>query len=78
MDKHQKNVVDQVISLIEGGRPALAAALDISEQAIHKWVKSGRIPTERVRDVEELINFQITRYEMRPDIYGTQPENKAA
>lgn len=54
-----------------GGRRAAAAALGITPQAIQKWVTSGRIPVERVLDVER--RTSISRYVLRPDVYGDNP-----
>lgn len=42
----------------------------ISPQAVSKWTKSG-VPPERVLAVEAACNQAVTRYELRPDIFGT-------
>ncbi|HMM73696.1 MAG TPA: Cro/CI family transcriptional regulator [Rhodocyclaceae bacterium] len=55
---------------IAGGKSAAAEALGISRQAIWKWDVA---PIERVADLERLAKGKITRFELRPDIFGTQP-----
>lgn len=47
-----------------GRRVALAEALKINPGAISQW---GRIPAERVLDIERLTG--IPRHELRPDLY---------
>ncbi len=52
-----------------GGSVGLAKALgDITPQAISQWTK---VPAERVLDVERITG--VSRYELRPDIFGPHP-----
>ncbi len=46
---------------------ALAKKLRISNAAVCKWIRKGRIPAERVLAVEAATG--ISRHELRPDIY---------
>jgi DNA-binding transcriptional regulator YdaS (Cro superfamily) len=51
-----------------GGQTALAKALGLSSQgSISRWVSTGRIPAERVLDVERATG--VPRHELRPDLY---------
>jgi DNA-binding transcriptional regulator YdaS (Cro superfamily) len=68
-------IVDATIRAKEaaGGPTALAAALTesgerISSQGVSKWL---RVPAERVLEVERLTG--VSRYELRPDVYGPAP-----
>lgn len=54
--------------MICGGPKHLGARLGISRQAVSKW---RRAPAERVLEIERITG--ISRYEMRPDIYGDPP-----
>ena len=47
----------------------LAKRLNITQGAISQWI-STRVPAERVIRVEEETNGLVSRYEMRPDIFG--------
>lgn len=49
---------------------SLPAGEQITPQAVSKWARSG-VPAERVLLVEKACGGAVTRYELRPDIYGT-------
>lgn len=54
---------------IAGGPAALAKVIGgISPQAVSQWKK---IPAERVLEVERCTG--ISRYDLRPDVFGTMP-----
>lgn len=55
---------------LAGGQTAMALALGVSVQAVNKWMKKGSPPPERVLSIEKLVLGQVTRYQLRPDIYG--------
>lgn len=59
-----------------GTQQALAAALGIRSASISGWKALGRVPAERVLDVEEATG--VSRYDLRPDIFGTPPAQGAA
>jgi DNA-binding transcriptional regulator YdaS (Cro superfamily) len=56
-----------------GGAKALAKKLEISRQAVEKWIEHERIPAERVLELEEFTG--ISRHDLRPDLY---PRDSAA
>ena len=58
---------------IAGGVTHLARKLGLSYQAVRKW-EAGRVPAERCRAIEIATNGQVTRHELRPDIFGPAPE----
>lgn len=62
---------------VVGGQAELAKRLNISPQAVNKWIKRGLVPPERVLEVERLTNGAVTRYELRPDVFGTAHAIKA-
>ena len=55
-----------------GGMKPLAALLGVRYQAIQAWRALGRPPAERCLAIERLTG--ISRYDLRPDIYGPAPE----
>ena len=52
-----------------GSQAALARELNLSAMAVSKWVKKGHPPAERVVDIEAACNGEVTRAELRPDLY---------
>lgn len=50
-----------------GGVAQLAKLCKVSYQAVQKWQAAGKLPVERVLEVERLTD--VSRYELRPDIY---------
>ena len=76
--KHRKNLykrrmnskspaIEQAATAV-GNKSMLARALGIQVQSIQQW---KRIPAERVLDVERISG--ISRYVLRPDIFGPAP-----
>lgn len=52
-----------------GGVRATAAAMGVSPAAVVKW-KRTRVPAERVLELERAVESRVTRYQLRPDVYG--------
>lgn len=48
----------------------IAGHLGVTESAVRHWISGiRRIPAERVLAVEHATGGEVTRYELRPDIY---------
>lgn len=54
---------------IVGGQSTLARLLGVKPQAVQKWCATGKVPPLRALAVEAACNGQITRHELRPDMY---------
>lgn len=50
----------------------LARDLGISAPAVSRWIRRDRVPIDRVLEIERL--YGISRYELRPDVYGEAPQ----
>lgn len=50
-----------------GGRRAVAEAIGVRYQAVQKWQRLGRLPAERVLELEKISG--ISRSSLRPDLY---------
>jgi DNA-binding transcriptional regulator YdaS (Cro superfamily) len=64
--------IEKAVKII-GSQTALAKHFEIEPQAVQQWISSGRVPTKRVLGIEALTNGEVSRHELRPDIY---PEDK--
>lgn len=58
-----------------GGQSALARSLKVTPQAVQKMCATGRVPAERVLDIERLTG--IGRSELRPDLYPRSTDEAA-
>lgn len=69
--KLPKSAIDASRKLIDmlGGPSVLAKYFELTPWAVSKW--RLRIPAERVLELESLADCAVTRYEVRPDVYGT-------
>lgn len=56
-----------------GTQEALAAALGIRSPSISEWRQRGQVPIERCVQIEEATGGEVTRYDLRPDVFGKAP-----
>lgn len=59
--------LEKAIAVV-GSQSALARALVVSPQAVNQWLKS-KVPAERVLEIEGATKGQVTRHDLRPDLY---------
>lgn len=76
MESTTQDIVTRAIAAV-GGPVAMATALTssgkrISSQAIGQW---RRVPAERVLEVEALTG--LSRYDLRPDVYGERRDTSS-
>lgn len=83
--------IQKAVDLI-GGQSALAKAIfgwhllqgrkvKISQANIWAWLnvsKSPMPPAEHCRAIEEITAGAVTRYDLRPDVFGTNPSQQEA
>lgn len=58
-----------------GGQTGLAKAIGGSVKQAHvwKWLRSGRVSAERALEIERATNGAVSKYDLRPDIFGPTP-----
>lgn len=59
-----------------GGLTALANAIKTTPQVVVNWRKRG-VPAERVIDIEVATRGEVSRHELRPDLYPRDAEASA-
>jgi DNA-binding transcriptional regulator YdaS (Cro superfamily) len=62
---------------VMGSQEALAKALGIRSPSISEWRKREQVPAERCRDVEKVTRGQVTRHDLRPDLYSEASDAEA-
>lgn len=61
-----RKAIDEV-----GSMAALARHLGITKGAVHQWTAPGRkVPPEHCIAIERATDGKVTRYELRPDVFG--------
>lgn len=60
-----QEALQKVISII-GGQTTLARHLGITYQSVHGW---DVCPADRALDLESLTDAQVTRHQLRPDVF---------
>lgn len=59
-----------------GSQAALAKALKVKPQHVWNWLnRDKKVPAEMVIPIETATEGEVTRHQLRPDLY---PESKAA
>ena len=56
-----------------GSQDRLAEALNLKSPSITGWRSRNRVPAERCREIEEATEGLVTRYQLRPDVFGDAP-----
>lgn len=64
---YKKPITDAISAA--GGVTKLAKLIGITHSAILQWDK---VPPGRALDVERATESRVTRYEMRPDVFGSK------
>jgi len=63
------NLIHKAI-MIAGNQEKLAAAVGVSQTAVHKWLKGGKISAENAFAIHTVTNGAVDKCELRPDIFN--------
>lgn len=70
--------VSVAASCLEGGITALARALDVTPSTVSQWISGHRpVPHKRCWEIEEVTGGKVSRFDLRPDIFGPSPDQAA-
>lgn len=74
-----KTPLDRAVDAVPGKtKRALAQACGVKPQAVSQWFSRGIVPVGRCLAIEDATRGSVTRYELRPDIFGDKPDSHAA
>lgn len=62
---------------IVGTQDRLASILKIKVPSMYNWRTSGQVPAARCLGIERATHGEVTRYDLRPDIYGAKPKESS-
>lgn len=64
---------------LSGGTVALARKVGVRPATVSEWVSGRRpVPAERCLSIERATNGSVTRYDLRPDVFGEAPQSEEA
>lgn len=66
------SAIEQACTAV-GGQSHLAQRLGVSPQAVSKWIVKARAPAQRCLEIEVATGGAVSRYALRPDVYGAAP-----
>jgi DNA-binding transcriptional regulator YdaS (Cro superfamily) len=60
-----------------GGQAALGRKIGRKQSTIWNWLKNG-IPADQCPAIEQATDGAVTRYDLRPDVFGEAPKKRTA
>lgn len=71
------NLIDKAVKIC-GSQTALANIVGVKQQYVWNWLnKNKSVPAEYVIPIEKATKGEITRHELRPDIYPSEEQKTA-
>ena len=61
-----------------GGIAEMAAKIGVGPTAVSNWQLRKKVPAERCLAIEAATDGAVTRYELRPDVFGAPPAKREA
>lgn len=59
---------------LAGGQSALARRIGKTQSHVAQWLRRGRAGPTACIAIETAVGGQVTRYELRPDVFGKPPQ----
>lgn len=60
----------KAIAAAGGSHKELASLIGVRPNVVWNWVSREKVPADKVLDIERALNGAVTRYELRPDVFG--------
>tara|TARA_R110001583_G_scaffold155783_4_gene307444 strand:- start:298 stop:543 length:246 start_codon:yes stop_codon:yes gene_type:complete len=77
-----KQVINQYVLVaaeVLGGKKALAKAIGVTPQFVGQLACGARpVPPRHCIPIEVASNMAVSRYDLRPDVFGENPKNSEA
>lgn len=68
-----KTAIETAIS-IANSQSELARRIGTRQGTLWKWIRKNRVPAEYCVAIERATEGQVTRYQLRPDVFGSTPD----
>lgn len=63
---------------LAGGQAALARRIGKTQAQVAQWLRRGRVGPTACIAIETAVGGQVTRYQLRPDVFGEPPQPNEA
>lgn len=70
--------LSQYLQENEISQQQFADLVGVTQGRVSQWLGGDRVPAERCAEIEAATNGQVTRYELRPDVFGEAPKSQVA
>jgi DNA-binding transcriptional regulator YdaS (Cro superfamily) len=70
----QTTAIKRAVEIVGGGA-SLARYIGVNRASVQDWIRRGIVPATRAIEIEKATDGQVTRQELRPDLY---PDESAA
>ncbi|MRW88831.1 transcriptional regulator [Duganella sp. FT80W] len=70
MKTESSSPIERAVELTDGVAN-LAAACNVSAQAVYKWLKKGHPPVERCEAIERAVGGRVTKFELLQPAFDT-------
>jgi DNA-binding transcriptional regulator YdaS (Cro superfamily) len=61
-----------------GSQSELARRINVRQGTLWKWLIADRAPAEYCIAIERATGGKVTRYDLRPDVFGPAPDHQEA
>lgn len=84
VDSFPDSPLARVLALCDNSQAELARRVSArgkkcDSRYVWNWVKrDGKVPADYVLDVEAAVEGRVTRYQLRPDVFGPAPQEQVA
>ena len=76
-ESHDMPAIERAVRAA-GGKARLARLMGVSSVMVHKWVTGrSKVTAERARQMEQVLERQVTRHELRPDVFDPPATERA-
>jgi hypothetical protein len=61
-----------LLRILDGNLSELARRCDVTPQAVQWWIVKGAVPAQRVVQVCNALDNEVTEHQLRPDVFRSQ------
>lgn len=72
-------IIEMLRSALPSNQAEAAKLIQVSQPCIHKWMTGKSQPSPKTAvAIERATNGKLTRYDLRPDVFGPAPDHQQA